>query len=138
MSVTDLRKFLTELSINPARLADFYRDSNATMEAANLDWQAQRVLRSGSAAAMWNLVLGRPVTAFAEAQTTLQSDSGMERGSLIVVGTGIRTVGQLTLEAIAWIKESDVVLYLVADPIAEEVIRHLNPNGAISLRGYYG
>lgn len=58
-------------------------------------------------------------------------------GSLVVVGTGIRTVGQLTLEAIAWIKHCDVVLYLTADPIAEIAINHLNPNST-SLRGYYG
>jgi hypothetical protein len=27
---------------------------------------------------------------------------------------------------------------LIADPIAEEVVRYLNPKGAMSLRGYYG
>lgn len=61
-----------------------------------------------------------------------------EGGSLTVIGTGIRTVGQLTLEAIAWMRASDVVLYLIADPVGEQVIHNLNPSGAISLHPHYG
>lgn len=59
-------------------------------------------------------------------------------GSLVVVGTGIRTVGHMTLESIAWIKSSDKVLYVVGDPIAEAVIQDLNPDGAESLTDMYG
>ena len=58
-------------------------------------------------------------------------------GSLTVVGTGIRTVGQLTLEAIAWMQAADSLLYVVGDPIAEAVAERLNPEGAVSLAGYY-
>jgi uncharacterized protein YabN with tetrapyrrole methylase and pyrophosphatase domain len=61
----------------------------------------------------------------------------MGKGSLIVVGTGIRTVGQLTIEAIAWIKRADRVLHIVGDPIAEGVIAKLNPRGAESLTKMY-
>jgi Tetrapyrrole (Corrin/Porphyrin) Methylases len=43
-------------------------------------------------------------------------------GRLVVVGTGIRTVGQLTIEAIAWLKVADRVHHLLADPVAEELI----------------
>lgn len=60
-----------------------------------------------------------------------------KKGSLVVIGTGIRTVGQLTIEAIAWMREADSLLYVVGDPVAEEVIRRLNPNGAASMSGYY-
>lgn len=60
-----------------------------------------------------------------------------QSGSLVVIGTGIRTVGQLTIEAIAWIREADSVLYVVADPIAEAVIKDLNPEGAVNMVGYY-
>ena len=60
------------------------------------------------------------------------------RGSLIVVGTGIRTVGHLTVESIAWMRKADRVLYVVGDPIAEEVILRLNPDGAESLSHFYG
>jgi hypothetical protein len=57
---------------------------------------------------------------------------------LVVVGTGIRALGQLTIETIAWIQSADRVLYIVSDPVAEEAIRMLNPEGAESLMPYYG
>lgn len=56
---------------------------------------------------------------------------------LIVVGTGIRAVGQLTTETIAWMRTVDRVLYLTADPVAAEVIRTLNPGRAESLMPLY-
>lgn len=61
----------------------------------------------------------------------------MAQGSLVVIGTGIRTVGQMTLESIAWMKQADKVLYVVGDPIAEATIKTLNPD-AESLSGFYG
>lgn len=131
-----LQQFLTDLAIDRSKLADFIRDPEGSMAAADLDDRARGALRSGSASAMWDLILNRNGTAPAE--TPPVSRDGERRGSLVVIGTGIRTVGNLTIEAIAWMKESDVVLYLIADPIAEEVIRFLNPTGAMSLRGYYG
>lgn len=57
---------------------------------------------------------------------------------LIVVGTGIRATGQLTIETIAWLRAADKVLYLTSDPVAEEVIKTLNPKGAESLMACYG
>jgi hypothetical protein len=62
----------------------------------------------------------------------------MPHGQLVVVGTGIRTVGHLTIEAITWIERSDVVIHLVADPIAEDLIRRLHPEREYSLQGFYG
>lgn len=61
----------------------------------------------------------------------------MGKGSLVVVGTGIRTVGQMTVEAVAWLRRADKVLYVVGDPIAESLIQELNPDGAESLSGFY-
>jgi hypothetical protein len=57
---------------------------------------------------------------------------------LVAVGTGIRTVGQFSMEALAWIKQADKVLYVVSDPVAEEVIKTLNPAGAESMAHFYG
>jgi uncharacterized protein YabN with tetrapyrrole methylase and pyrophosphatase domain len=57
---------------------------------------------------------------------------------LVVVGTGIRTIGHLTMESIGWIKRADKVLYIVSDPIAEAMIKELNPEGAESLYTLYG
>ena len=58
-------------------------------------------------------------------------------GSLIVVGTGIRIVGQLTVEAIAWMRRADRLLYVVADRLAVEALHELNPGGAESLSVFY-
>lgn len=56
---------------------------------------------------------------------------------LVIIGTGIRTVGQLTMEAIAWMERADKLYYVVSDPIAEDVIHKMNPKGAESLYGLY-
>jgi len=58
-------------------------------------------------------------------------------GSLTVIGTGIRTVGQLTTEAIACMQQADELLHLVSDPIAEAVIKRLKPGREMSLQGFY-
>lgn len=58
------------------------------------------------------------------------------KGSLIVVGTGIRSVGQLTTESIAWIERADKVFYIVSEPIAESLIQRLNST-AESLQKLY-
>jgi uncharacterized protein YabN with tetrapyrrole methylase and pyrophosphatase domain len=65
------------------------------------------------------------------------SANGKHRGSLVVVGTGIRTVGHLTMEAVAWIKQAGKVLYVVGDPVAEAMLKELNPGGAESLTVMY-
>jgi precorrin-6B methylase 1 len=65
----------------------------------------------------------------------VNSEAG--KGQLIVVGTGLRTVGQMTTESIAWIKAADRVLYVVGDPVAERAIYDLNPNAAESLQDLY-
>jgi hypothetical protein len=60
----------------------------------------------------------------------------LDQPSLIVVGTGIRIIGQMTIESIAWIRMAEKVFYLAHDPVAGEVITGLNPN-AESLAGFY-
>lgn len=46
-------------------------------------------------------------------------------GRLVVVGSGIRAVGQLTLETVSWIEAADVVCYVLADPVTERwVVDH--------------
>lgn len=44
------------------------------------------------------------------------------RGRLVIVGTGITGISQLTLEAVAWIEAADVVCYVLADPLTERWI----------------
>jgi precorrin-6B methylase 1 len=60
----------------------------------------------------------------------------VEKLSLVVVGTGIRAIGQLTMEAIAWIRIADKVFYLTPDPVACGMISHWNAS-AESLSRFY-
>jgi hypothetical protein len=57
-------------------------------------------------------------------------------GLLVVVGTGIKAVGHMTLDARAWIASADEVHYVTSDPITENVIRGLKPE-AQSLSRFY-
>jgi uncharacterized protein YabN with tetrapyrrole methylase and pyrophosphatase domain len=59
------------------------------------------------------------------------------RHSLVVVGTGIRTTGQLTIETIAWLRRADEVVHLVADPVAEAVVASIAAGREQSLRRFY-
>src|SRR5260370_40102985 len=58
-------------------------------------------------------------------------------GSLVVVGTGIRTVGHLTMEALAWMQRADEIIHLGADPVAEALIAGLKPGKEFTLQGFY-
>src|SRR5258708_1526803 len=60
----------------------------------------------------------------------------MKPGSLTVVGTGIKFIGKLTLEAHANIKRAEKVLFLVSEPLTADWIRDVNPT-AESLYPYY-
>ena len=60
----------------------------------------------------------------------------MESPALVVVGIGIRVIGHLTTEGIAWINTSKKVLYLAHDPVACAIIAQMNPS-AESLAGFY-
>ncbi|MCC6262371.1 MAG: hypothetical protein IT169_02250 [Bryobacterales bacterium] len=48
--------------------------------------------------------------------------------SLTVVGTGIRAVSQLTLEAVAAMAGADALLHVIGEPIQEEALLAINPN----------
>lgn len=50
------------------------------------------------------------------------------KGSLVVVGTGIKSLSHLTVEARANIEQADVVLYLVNEPAMKEWLVRANPN----------
>ena len=56
---------------------------------------------------------------------------------LVIVGTGIRTVGQMTTEALAWIEAADRVLYVVGDPVAQTMLGRLAEGRAQSLSDLY-
>jgi uncharacterized protein YabN with tetrapyrrole methylase and pyrophosphatase domain len=60
----------------------------------------------------------------------LKAASTDRRGSLVVVGTGIKLVGQTTLEAVACMRRAEKLLYLVTDPATETWIKRLNASAA--------
>lgn len=57
-------------------------------------------------------------------------------GSLIIVGTGIESIGQITLQAIAYIEAADKVFYCVVDPPTEAFLLNKNKN-SVDLYQYY-
>ncbi len=58
------------------------------------------------------------------------------KGSLVVVGTGIESMGQMTDAARVEIRRAQCVFYLAADPLTAEALRRLNRR-AVSLHGLY-
>lgn len=60
----------------------------------------------------------------------------MEQPALVVAGTGIRIIGQLTTETIATIKNAQKVLFVTHDPVAVDVIPGFNES-AESLTRFY-
>lgn len=51
--------------------------------------------------------------------TSGDTTSISDKGSLVVVGSGIMCVSQFTIEALCHIKEADQVFYLVSDQATE-------------------
>lgn len=77
------------------------------------------------------------MTSHAGTTTGQASGAPEERGSLTVVGTGIRLAGQVTVEALSAIENAGRVFYLVASPAAGVWLRRIKPD-AVSLHGLYG
>lgn len=60
----------------------------------------------------------------------------MPKGSLTIVGTGIKAVSHTTLEALTHIRTADKLFFLAADPITQEWLQQENPS-AESLQSCY-
>lgn len=59
------------------------------------------------------------------------------RGRLVIVGTGITAISQMTVETIGYIQRADVVFYHATNGVTATQIRELNAN-AVDLYEYYG
>ncbi len=57
-------------------------------------------------------------------------------GSLTVVGTGIRTIGQITIESLALMASAEALFHVIGEPMQEEALRVINP-AAETLTGFY-
>lgn len=58
----------------------------------------------------------------------LPTETSLKNGSLVVVGSGIKFISHLTSEAKAYIQQSDIVLYLLNEPLLKEWISQQNKN----------
>lgn len=71
-----------------------------------------------------------------EAILYFQTSNFQQTGQLVIVGSGIRAISDLTLDAEAQIRTAQKVLYCVADPVIERRLHLLNP-WSESLYGLY-
>lgn len=71
-----------------------------------------------------------------EAIRYFQASRFHDEGQLVIVGSGIRAISDLTLDAEAQIRTAQKVLYCVADPVIERRLHLLN-SSAESLYGLY-
>jgi hypothetical protein len=116
----------------------FVADPGKASRQAALSSGDQKILFSGNSSAIYNALTSASQGNSTEAMPQPGEKHDVNDEQLVAVGTGIRTVGQLSTEAMAWIRKADKVLYVVSDPVAEETIRQLNPKGAESMAHFYG
>lgn len=57
-------------------------------------------------------------------------------GSLTVVGTGIRALGQLSVESLAIMASAEALFHVIGEPVQEEIVRLINP-AAQTLTDFY-
>lgn len=142
-----LRTLLAQLAADPERMTAFIRDPMKVLGAAGLSEEERQALLSRDERRI-QVAVAEDLPPPAQGQPAPRSEPvgrgpdghgpGARRGQLVVVGTGLRTTGHFTAEALAWIRAADKVLYVVGDPVAEEVLRRLNPDAAESLQVLYG
>ena len=77
-----------------------------------------------------------PTPNFLVAGALVASPCGRRPGRLVIVGSGITSIAQLTLEAVAHMKEADKFYYTVADPATDIFIQKLKKN-AVDLYNLY-
>jgi len=52
----------------------------------------------------------------------------MKKGSLVIAGTGIKSIQHITLEAKMYMENAEKLIYLVADPLTSSWIKDINPD----------
>lgn len=117
-----LARRLARLAVDPDAIADLLEDPQSALLAAGLTESECSILVSGHRNATNALLTGQAAPE-SEPRTGVQQ----RPDDLIVAGTGIRVLGQLTLEAIAAIRSAEAVWFLGAEPVSEAVIELLNP-----------
>lgn len=52
-----------------------------------------------------------------------------KNGRLVIVGSGIKGMSQITLEAKGWIETAEKLFYLVSEPVTQSWIKRIRPDG---------
>lgn len=133
-----LLDFYTTVATNPEALGELLRSPKSCAKKWGLGREELDVVMSGDAAGIYYSLSGDGVKQpGAPTGGSKKSQTEPFAEDLVVIGTGIRTVGHLTVEAIAWIRRAEKVLYLVSDPVAEAVIKKFHGRKAEPLQGFY-
>jgi hypothetical protein len=133
--MTPLKEFLAELALNSDLIAAMICDPKRTLDSAKLNAKTKRILMSRSPGVLLQALRGEEVSEESLPKEVAWPPSNS--GSLVVVGTGIRSVGQLTAEAVAHMKAASKVFYLVSEPVSEFIIQALHPSDSHSLYVHY-
>ena len=121
-----LKQFMVRLATDVELLSRFVADAGGTARAEGLSDEEIDILLSGDQNRIYLGLVPHPPIPMPPVAQPQRPNTFDEQ--LIVIGTGIRTIGQLTMEAIAWIRCADKVLHIVSDPVGLELIASLNPN----------
>ncbi|OAX42038.1 tetrapyrrole methylase [Rhizopogon vinicolor AM-OR11-026] len=68
---------------------------------------------------------------------TTSDSNRTKRGTLTIAGSGIASVGHITLGTLSYIKESDKIFYLVCDPVTEAFIHDSSTADCFDLSVFY-
>jgi uncharacterized protein YabN with tetrapyrrole methylase and pyrophosphatase domain len=60
----------------------------------------------------------------------------MQIGSLVIIGTGIKAIGHITLEAKSCIEKAEKLFFLVSDPLTSQWLTALNPSAETLYSSY--
>jgi len=126
---------MARLAVDPEASSRFSQDPLKAMHDAGLPLESQAALLSGDQDRIRAALAAVPAPQALSSNFTIRVSSS--RGSLTIAGTGIRSVGQMTIESITAIRRADKVMYGAIEPVSEEIVRLLNPGGAESLAGFF-
>lgn len=137
-----LRTLLARLAADPDQMTQFIQNPMRVIDEAGLSDAERQALLSRDESriqlAVAEDLVAAPPNGGVQPEKERARAEAKGRGQLVVIGTGLRSTGHFTAEALAWVRAADKVLYVVGDPVAEEVLRRLNPAGAESLQVFYG
>jgi precorrin-6B methylase 1 len=141
---TRVLDFILDVSKDPRRLRALARDPDNELKRAGFDDELVAALKSLSSEGTTSRQRGQRIRKLPGRRhqgnkklLTGKAKRMASAGSLTVVGTGIKALSHITIEAEAHIRQADKVYYLLTDPVIKHWIKGSNPS-AESLHRLYG